>query len=109
MTHPNCAKLGEVEDEWNAIGRFLEWLNENKMCIGVWRDPDTPYYNSYTDKEEGTIKENAEWLLEHPYPFSNPMPNLLYKYFDVDPTELEKERRQILANLQTSDETGDKE
>ena len=98
MSHPTCDKLNEHTEEWNAIFPFIEWLHENRMCIGVWRDPDAPYINTYTE-EEGTIGENAKWLLEHPYPWGSSIEALLYKYFDVDPGKLENERRQILANL----------
>ena len=103
MTYPTCDKLNQHTDEWRAIFQFIEWLHENRMCIGVWRDPDTPYYNSFTEKYEGTLRDNASWLLEHPYPWSQPTEDLLYKYFDVDPSELEKERRVLLASLQPSE------
>ena len=92
MSHtPTCDKLNAHTDEYNAIAMFIEWLQENRMCIAVWR----------SEKEVG---ENT-WLLDHPYPWSSPTPNLLYKYFDIDPAELEKERRQILRNLQALGET----
>ena len=97
MTHPTCEKLNEHTKEWNAIYPFIEWLHENRMCIGVWRDPEEQY--GTTDGKVGPIREVAPWLLEHPYPWAGPTENLLYKYFDVDPGELEKERRQLLANL----------
>lgn len=98
-TRPECDKLNARQEDWNSIYPFIEWLHENKMCIGVWRDPDAPYTSSYTG-ETGTIKEMAEHLLEHPYPYGQPIVNLLYKYFDVNPAELERERREILESLQ---------
>ncbi|GAH01146.1 unnamed protein product, partial [marine sediment metagenome] len=67
VDHPECDKLGWRLIEWNAIFPFIEWLQENRMCIGVWRDPEAPYENLHTG-ETGTIKEMAEHLLEHPYP-----------------------------------------
>ena len=106
MSHtPTCDKLNQRSDEWKAIYQFIEWLQENRMCIGVWRDPNTPYYNAFKEEYDGTLKDNAQWLLEHPYPWSNPTENLLYKYFDIDPNELEKERRQILKNLQALEDS----
>jgi len=66
--------------------------------VGVWRDPDAEYVNAHTG-EIGTIRENAEYLLEHPYPWSQPTMNLLYKYFGVDPVKLEKERIALLVSL----------
>jgi hypothetical protein len=101
--HPNCDKLNEHTEEYNAIAKFIEWLHENRMCIGVWRDPEAPYTSAYTGKT-GTIREIADHLLEHPYPFSQPTPNLLYKYFGVDPAGLERERRQILEDIRGKQE-----
>ena len=98
-TRPECDKLNARQEDWNSIYPFIEWLHENRMCIGVWRDPDAPYTNDFTG-ETGTIKEMAEYLLVHPYPYGQPIVNLLYKYFDVDPAELERERREILESLQ---------
>ena len=46
------------------------------------------------------IQLQREYLLEHPYPYGQPIVNLLYKYFDVDPAELERERRELLESLQ---------
>ena len=91
MRTPTCDKLNAQIDEYNAIAMFIEWLQENRMCVAVWR----------SNEEVG---ENT-WLLDHPYPWSSPTQNLIYKYLDIDPVELEKERRQILRNLQVLDET----
>jgi len=98
-TRPECDKLNARTVEWNSIYPFIEWLHENRMCIGVWRDPEAPYRNDFTG-ETGTIKEMAEHLLVHPYPYGQPIVNLLYEYFDVDPAELERERRELLESLQ---------
>lgn len=103
MSHPECDKMKEKLDEWNAIARFIEWLQENRMCIAVWRDPEAPYENSYTG-EMGTIKEMAPHILEHPYPYGQIPDDLLYKYFNVNPAELERERREILENFRKAQE-----
>lgn len=102
MSYPECDKLRKRLDEWNAIYPFIEWLREQRMCVAVWRDPEAPYTNSFTG-ETGTIKEMADWLLEHPYPYGQPIDNLLYKYFDVDPAELERERRALLSSLRAAE------
>jgi hypothetical protein len=61
------------------------------MCIAVWRT-----------KEE--VGKDQEYLLEHPYPYSQPIETLLYKYFDVNPEKLERERTEILAQLSKQQE-----
>ena len=103
MSHPECDKLRARLDEWNTIFPFMEWLQENRMCIAVWRDPEAPYTNDFTG-ETGMIKEMAEYLLEHPYPYGQPIENLLYKYFDVNPSELERERRTVLLSLREAED-----
>jgi len=94
---PTIEKLNERIEEWNALYPFIEWLHRNRMCIGVWRDPEAPYTNS--TGETGTIEEMAEHLLVHPYPYGQTIENLIYKYFDIDPVKLEAERRAFLAKL----------
>jgi len=98
MTRSETDKLIERMNEWNAIYPFIEWLQENRMCIAVWRDPKAQNINSYTVKT-GTIKEIAGHPLEHPHPYEQSIDNLLYEYFDVDPEELERERREQLESL----------
>ena len=62
MIHPECDRLRERLDEWNAIFPFIEWL-----------------------QEQIPILQNLE--------------DLLYEYFDMDPAELERKRREILESL----------
>uniref|UniRef100_A0A6M3M1F4 Uncharacterized protein n=1 Tax=viral metagenome TaxID=1070528 RepID=A0A6M3M1F4_9ZZZZ len=95
---PECDKLNARTGDWNSIFPFIEWLQENRMCIAVWRDPDASYTNDFTG-ETGTIEEMAEHLLTHPYPYGQPIENLLYKYFGVDPEKLERERRGLLEAI----------
>lgn len=94
---PECEKLSKHTAEWNVIYPFIEWLQENRMCIGVWRDPEQ------MAKDQGkTVKEIKFWsqyLLEHPYPYASGIDNLLYKYFGIDPAKLEQERRQLLEYM----------
>lgn len=103
MSYPECDKLRKRLDEWNAIYPFIEWLQENRMCVAVWRDPEAPYTNMFTG-ETGTIKEMADWLLENPYPYGQPIDDLLYAYFEVDPKELERERRALLKSIREARE-----
>ena len=97
--YPECEKLNEKTKEWNTIYPFLEWLQENHMCVAEWKDPKADYENLHTGEIEGTIEEVAPYLLEHPYETTLSIENLLYKYFQVDPAKLEEERRVILENL----------
>jgi len=92
-----CEKLAKHTDEWNAIMMFLEWLGQNGMCIGVWRDPEEMAKDMGKTVEE--IKFSYAYLLEHPYPYGEPKENLLYRYFEIDTAKVEQERRKLLADL----------
>ena len=81
----DCEKLSQHTDEWNAIYPFIEWLQQNHMCIAVWR-------------RKKDVEKCQEYLLE-PYPYGQPIETLLYKYFGVNPEKLERERREILAQI----------
>ena len=97
MEMKECEKLSKKTEEWNTIYPFIEWLHENGMCIGVWRKIE-----DIAQARKITIEEAEKWygyLLENPYPFASGIENLLYKYFEIDPNKLEKERREILKNL----------
>ena len=76
-----CEKLSNRTQEWNAIYQFMEWLQEQGIIL-----------SRYFKNEEGNP-------CEHLPPISESLEYLLYKYFDVDPVQLETERREILVNL----------
>ena len=96
----DCEKLAQYRNEWDAIMMFIEWLQQNHMCIGVWRT------KKQATNEKGEVKEH---LLEHPYPYGQTIENLLYQYFDVNPEKLERERREILVQLATQQRKEEKE
>jgi len=75
MEHPNIDKLNENTEAWNKIFPFIEWLHENNMWIAE-EDPVGQLFS---------IRYTTEILL--------------YKYFNVDPGELESERRQVLDEV----------
>ena len=76
-----CEKLSRRTREWNAIYPFVEWLQEQGIVLSRY----------FKDKEANQY--------EHLQPISESLQDLLYRYFNVDYIQLEKERREILANL----------
>lgn len=89
MSYPECDKLNDKIDEWNAIYPFIEWLQEK----GIWLAHRITLREFYGEDYED---EPMETLV----PISQTLENLLYEYFKVDTNELEKERRALLATLQ---------
>lgn len=83
----DCEKLARHTNEWNVIYPFIEWLREKKK-VSLCR---------YQTEEEAKA---AGYVFEIPFRISESIEDLLYEYFDVDPVKVEKERREILADLQ---------
>lgn len=72
--YPNCDRLSAVMEEKTSIEGFLEWVKgrEIELCF-------------------------KPFGLEHFYPMAEQEREvLLLKYFEINPSALEKERREIL-------------
>lgn len=77
---PTLDKMKACQAESQAIGNFLEWLQEKEIYLCSW------------DGEYSAIRGNRE--------------ELLAQYFEIDLKEAEKERRLILDNIRkTNKET----
>lgn len=85
---PECDKLNDRRDEWNAIYPFMEWLQEKKIWLACTITRREFYGEDYADEPMDTM-----------VPVSRSTESLLYEYFDVDPAELERERRNLLSSL----------
>ncbi len=93
MSYPECDKMNERTDEWNAIYPFMEWLQEKKIRLAHTITKREYYGEDYEDEPMETM-----------VPISQSLENLLYEYFDVDLAELERERREILDSLRNKRE-----
>jgi len=85
---PECDKLNERTKEWNAIYPFMEWLQEKKIWLAHTITKREYYGEDYADEPMNTM-----------VPILQSLEDLLYEFFDVDPAELERERRLILSSL----------
>lgn len=78
--YPEHEKLAEVAEHSQAIGEFLDWLqNEKGYTIAHYGDP------------------NMNWLT----PVHRSIKDLLAEYYDIDPEALEGEKRDMLEQLET--------
>lgn len=78
--YPECEKLAKVSDKSQTIGAFLEWLQGVKEIeLAKWSDSDGLY------PEHTTIE------------------SLLAEYFEIDMNKVEKERQQILEDIQNKE------
>ena len=76
--YPEHVHLKSVRDQSQAIGNFIEWLEENNMAICEF-NPRTNF-DSYTPTRTSTTK-------------------LLALHFEVDLDRLEDEKRAMLDEL----------
>uniref|UniRef100_A0A6M3X6A3 Uncharacterized protein n=1 Tax=viral metagenome TaxID=1070528 RepID=A0A6M3X6A3_9ZZZZ len=89
---PECDKLGKRLAEWNAIYPFMEWLQEKKIWLAHTITKREYYGACYEDEPMDTM-----------VPIPQNLENLLYEYFEVDPAELERERRALLESLREAE------
>lgn len=79
-SYPECDKLAAVSEESQKIGAFLDWLRNEKGYVICEENKDCD-----SGQELAPIFSNIE--------------SLLAEYFDINLNRVEKERREILANL----------
>ena len=71
-------KHSQTFEQRRGIEEFLDWLNENEILLGEYIKP----YKAMDVERLAPILSNKQELLD--------------KYFDIDPVQLEKERRELL-------------
>lgn len=81
---PEIEKMDAVVDRSQEIGAFMEWLQEQRIFLAQ--------YHRHTTGCEAPcdINENRLW----PYPYT--METVLARYFEIDLTKVETEKREIL-------------
>lgn len=93
MSHPECDKLVSKTEEWNIIYPFMEWLGEQGLFLARHETEEET-------RAKGNVgKDGSVWLFPYPIAAGKRIGVLLYEYFDVDPAELERERRALLESL----------
>jgi len=90
---PECDKLNDRHDEWNAIYQFKEWLEEKKIWLAQRITKREFYGEEYEEEPMDTL-----------VPIPQTIETLLYEYFDVDPVKLEQERRELLSSLREAED-----
>ena len=115
--YPECEKLANVSKMSNGIGEFLEWLREDKNIeLFQWADkddnekpkfvneagdPTIPSHYSFDEKDDSDfLNPEYETFPEGYYRVNMNFTKLLAQYFEIDMNKVEKERRQMLDELQ---------
>ncbi len=100
MSYPECDKLNERTKEWNAIYPFMEWLQEKKIWLAHTITKREYYGDAYG---EFYGEDYADEPMNTMVPILQSLEALLYDFFDVDPAELERERRLLLSSLREAE------
>ncbi len=93
MSYPECAKLSAKTEEWNVIYPFMEWLQEKKIRLAQTITKREYYGEDYADEPMGTM-----------VPILQSFGNLLYEYFEVDPVEVDRERKALLESIREAED-----
>jgi len=90
--YPECEKLNGVSAFSQKIGEFLDWLEQELSCSICTA-------HSIDDMDEDDPTDYGD--LEEVYlPVLSRKEKLLAKFFNIDLNKIEKERRQMLGELQ---------
>mgnify|MGYP001583425577 FL=1 len=103
---PTLDKMSKVSDQSQNIGAFLDWLNQqgiflckNKEIFDLCRKCD-----GLCQKEDvicSLCKGTGLYIYRTDIlPIKKSFNNLLHEYFEIDPKEEEKERREIIRYIQ---------
>ena len=80
-------KWDGVFEEYRTILTFLEWCQQTREYqLGEWAGIESPW-------------------LDHLIPIARSNLEVLSEYFDIDQTQLERERRELLDNIRTLEST----
>lgn len=77
--YPACEKLAEVAPKSQAIGEFIDWLEDTHGIVLATRDQETDELYEISKRPR--------------------LEPLLAEYFGVDMTQVEMERRQMIESL----------
>ena len=87
--YPEHVKLERVQPDSQVIGEFLEWLQgSGKMVLAE--------YNYFSHGTNGKRWRRAVPML---LPTSASIEKILAKYFRISPEKIEREKREMLADI----------
>lgn len=88
--YPEHEKLKAVTDQIDACGEFLDWLlGPQRYVLGQYHRHD----------EDCLVDDGCNQSTEFLYPAATNTRKLLAKFFDIDETKLDLEKRAMLAAL----------
>jgi hypothetical protein len=84
VRYPECDKFHRVSDDVSTLHEFLEWLASEGLQV-------------CSLKRTGQVGPDGP--VEHYFPIREQRDALIQRFFSIDPSKLESERRAMLAAL----------
>ena len=115
---PTLDKRKEVAEESQAIGRFLDWLgDEKRFSIGGYvhtHRRNSIYETSFPTHDQESIDRYCDfthestkgqcWIgADHFIPISQGFNALLHEYFGIDPEKEDEEMKAVLEHIRQTD------
>lgn len=88
--YPESERLHKVSGDVSTLHEFLEWTRSEGLILCRLQDT-------------GRIRFDAP--VEEYFPSYESMQDLIYRFFEIDDDKLERERRAMLEELRTSNES----
>lgn len=96
ISTPELDKMGLVQDKSQAIGEFLEWLQNTKgYTLAEYRHVNVDGEDIDDDEYEESRRQYEDRL----FPVRRQIEQLLAEYFEIDLDKVEAEKRTILDAL----------
>ena len=82
-------RVSQVKDKSQAIGEFLQWLADQGIQLGKYVNDEIKTYDGDSDS----------FTVTHFRPHHERIEDLLARYYNIDLNKLEREKREMLAEL----------
>lgn len=91
---PECERLHAVVEKSNAIGEFLDWMQEQGIFLAIPHRHDIGCEGDDGFPICGLNRDEFQLHLE-------PKEKMLARFFDIDLNKVERERRALLEALRS--------
>lgn len=89
-------RLATIRDQSQSIGEFVDWLRER----GIWLASEHQHTDAcYVAPHKRRVWPECGFVDSQLVRIYKPIQNLLAEFFDIDQDKLEREKREMLADL----------
>jgi len=101
--YPEHDKLHKVADKSQAVGDFLEWLqNKKEVVLCKWKEWEEEEKCIPVRKPDGSLEETRMYAHKAHMPIYISTEKLLSEFFEIDLVKLETEKLTMIEVLRQS-------